>query len=419
MTAPTSSEPLSLPSRLGGASGVGARWAAVALGFSIPISTAADNALIALAVVLWLASGRIAEVRDIVRTNGFARASWLLLGGLVLGMTWGYGDWVDRLHYVGKYKELIAVPVLIMLFQSATHREFALRGFSTAMTITLFFSYLIALKVDPVAHFFNHPDQNATNAFVFKLHLTHNLLMAIGAYLWTLKACDKRNGRWRFIFGALALAAAYNVLFMVQGRTGQIALLVLGFYWVYSVFRLRGIAAAVVMTGILITAGWMTTAPFVSKMRLAAKEVSQWQPGQGAKTSSALRLNFYTNTIAIIRDHPWLGVGSGGFKRAYEEKIRGTTMESSDNPHNQYLLITAQLGLGGLGLLLYLFYQHWRLATRLADTVERKLSMGLLLLMVTGCLFNSMMIDHTEGFLYAWLSGVLFGSNATLTEKAA
>ncbi len=416
MIAPAHSEHPSLRHRLAGASEVSARWFAVALGFSIPISTAADNALIALTVLFWLASGRIAEVWNIVRTDGFARASWLLLAALALGIAWGYGGWEDGLQYLGKYKELIAVPVLIVLFRSAAHRNHALKGFSAAMMITLLLSYLIALKVGAVAHFFS---RDASDPAVFKLHITHNLLMALSAHLWALRAGDVRNGRWRLVYGALALAAAYNVLFMVEGRTGQVVLLVLGIYWLYSALRWRGIALATMVAGILIAVGWMTSAVFVERMKIAEKEVLQWRPGRDSQTSSGLRLNYYTNTVAIISDHPWLGVGTGGFERAYAEKIRGTTMESGDNPHNQYLLITAQLGAGGLGLLLYLFYQHGRLATRLADALERKLAVGLLLLMVTGCLFNSMMIDHTEGFFYVWLSGVLFGSNTTLTEKAA
>jgi hypothetical protein len=28
--------------------------------------------------------------------------------------------------------------------------------------------------------------------------------------------------------------------------------------------------------------------------------------------------------------------------------------------------------------------------------------------MIAGSLFNSMMLDHTEGLFYAWLSGLLF-----------
>ena len=34
---------------------------------------------------------------------------------------------------------------------------------------------------------------------------------------------------------------------------------------------------------------------------------------------------------------------------------------------------------------------------------------GLLLAIVVACLFNSMLLDHTEGLFYAWLTGVLFG----------
>ena len=29
--------------------------------------------------------------------------------------------------------------------------------------------------------------------------------------------------------------------------------------------------------------------------------------------------------------------------------------------------------------------------------------------MVIGCLLNSLLLDHTEGLLYAWLTGVLYG----------
>jgi O-antigen ligase len=30
------------------------------------------------------------------------------------------------------------------------------------------------------------------------------------------------------------------------------------------------------------------------------------------------------------------------------------------------------------------------------------------LTMAIGCLFNSLLLDHTEGLLYAWLTGVLY-----------
>ena len=32
-----------------------------------------------------------------------------------------------------------------------------------------------------------------------------------------------------------------------------------------------------------------------------------------------------------------------------------------------------------------------------------------MLTMIIGCMFNSLLLDHTEGLFYAWLTGVLYG----------
>jgi len=128
------------------------------------------------------------------------------------------------------------------------------------------------------------------------------------------------------------------------------------------------------------------------------------------------RLEFYRNTLVLIREHPVLGVGTGGFVRAYAEKVVGTEVAPTRNPHNQYLLTTTEVGLAGLALLLFLFAQQWRYAARLADEQSRTLARALLLTIMIGSLFNSLLIDHVESLLFAWLSGLLF---AALPAKRA
>jgi hypothetical protein len=40
--------------------------------------------------------------------------------------------------------------------------------------------------------------------------------------------------------------------------------------------------------------------------------------------------------------------------------------------------------------------------------------------MVIGCMLNSLLLDHTEGLFYAWLTGVLYGGlNGAGSEKNA
>jgi O-antigen ligase len=83
-------------------------------------------------------------------------------------------------------------------------------------------------------------------------------------------------------------------------------------------------------------------------------------------------------------------------------------MFSTQNPHSEYLMIAVQTGLIGVGLLLDLFWQQWRLAPRLTSPMECHLARGLVLTIAAGCLFNSLLLDHTEGLLFAWLTGVLY-----------
>ncbi len=88
--------------------------------------------------------------------------------------------------------------------------------------------------------------------------------------------------------------------------------------------------------------------------------------------------------------------------------MRGTGKTETRNPHNEFLLITVQIGIAGLAALLWLFWLQWRLAPRLASPLECHLARGLVLTMIIGCMLNSMLLDHTEGLLYAWLTGLLY-----------
>jgi O-antigen ligase len=103
-----------------------------------------------------------------------------------------------------------------------------------------------------------------------------------------------------------------------------------------------------------------------------------------------------------------LGHGTGSTAKAFADKVQGRVAVPVRNPHNEYLHMLVQLGLPGLAALLYLFWTHWRLAPTLSTPLSRHLARGLLLTMAVGCLFNSWLMDHTEGLLYAWLTGLLF-----------
>jgi O-antigen ligase len=392
-------------------------WCAIAMGFAIPISTAASNLLLALTLLLALLAGDWRHKAHIISRSPVALAALAFCALALLGCAWGAGDWADKKHYLVKYLALLIIPLLIPLFGEPRHRQQALAAFVVAMLLTLAISLLFWLDVfaglppELIAHIGQGqtPDYPYTqNAVVFKLSITHGFLMAIAAYLLLLGARE-RTGWQRRGCRVLAWLAAANVLFMIIGRTGYVVLGVLACYDLAARLGRRGMIVAGIACLLLGAAAYQFSGSFHQRIDKAVNEASRWQPGQGDRTSIGLRLDYYRNTLAIIGVHPLQGVGTGGFARSYDERVKGTAMAPSNNPHNQYLLTTAQYGLPGLALLLLLYFTHWRSSRALPETM-RHVARGVLLAYLVGNLFNSFMLDFSERLFFAWISGVLFGA---------
>ena len=381
------------------------RYAAIALGASIPISTALDNVLFALILIAWLGSGGLREKLSAIRDNPAALATLAFLGLLLLGMAWGPGSAREGWFYVNKHKDLLLVAALGALVLGERDKRLALDAFLAAMAVTLVLSYAIWLGLLPIN---NPPDRYPGNPTVFKLHITHSILMALAAFIAADRALRAADPGWRIAYSAGAVLAACNI-FMLQGRTGYLIFGVLWLYLCAAHWRWRGVSLACV-TGILaLGAAYVADAPLVGRAATAAADYRDWDAGRAGETSTGLRMNYYKTTAAIIRDHPILGVGTGGFVIAYREKIRGTDLPEANNPHNQYLLTAAQLGAIGLLALVAMFAVMWWQAGRL-EPPARVAARGMVLTIAVGCLLNSFLIDHTEGLLFAWMAGVLFAA---------
>jgi len=399
------------------------KWVAIALGFTIPVSTALDSILLGLLVVFWiLATDNREKWRQIIN-NPLALLSLGLFALLALGLLYGESNPWDGLRYLSKYKELLLIALLIPCFQDEWTRRRGLLAFALALVLTLLFSYAIGIGLLPEYFFMPRKTPGMTGSFnpvTFKLSITHNILMAIAAFMFAQMARYASVTGIRILWGILSMLAVFNVLFMVQGRIGYLILAVLWIYFFYDTLKWKGLALAAMLGTLLFTGAYLGSDTFRSRITKAASEFSQWHPDQLAAVDSSvgLRMEWYRNSLEIIGDHPVFGVGTGGFRQAYAEKIKGTGMLPTVNPHNQYLLTAVDLGLLGLGFLLYLFYRQWRLAKMLPSALERSLAHALLLTIMFGCLFNSLLLDHTEGLLYGWMSGLLYAGLKSNSQKS-
>jgi O-antigen ligase len=382
-----------------------ARAAAVALGVSLPFAVSVDGVLLGLTVACWLVADRYRERFAQLRHHPVALMALGFVALLAVGLAYGEHSRDDALLYFGKYADLALLGLFVTLFGDPAWRRRAMLALAVGIAVLVWLSYLVKLGVVPP-----NPWIRGTPAYpvVFKLSLTHGILVAFGAFLFAVLGMQAR-GPVRTVWFALAAAAVVNVLFIVPGRTGYVVLAVLALYLGYAWRRLAGLALFALGGAALVAVGLATSSTLQNRLAETAQQVREWQPGVAAQTAVGYRLEFYYNTLAIIRDRPLAGVGTGGFPRAYEKQIAGTAMAPSRNPHNEYLHLTAQLGIAGLVAALALFWVPWRLARRLPGPHERLLARGLVLTIAVGSLFNSLLLDHTEGLLFAWGLGVLFG----------
>ena len=382
-----------------------AKWAAVMFGFALPLSTALDGLFLALTVLLWLLGGRFREKYDLIRSNPVALAALAMCGVYLLGLLYGQADKSG----LSDIKTFLLIPLMITLFQEERIRRYAWWGFQSSMLLTLALSYLIFLRVLP--EYLGTKVGPIRPGTVQMTSIAQNLFMAYTAFVLAAKARFADQLRRRALFAALSVLAAVNVLFVVPSKTGQLVLLLLIGYYLVDWLRWKGVvvAAAVMVLVAGVIYGMPTSAVHVRLSELI-REYEQWRPDLPASTASAtgLRMEFYQQSLKIMGENPLFGVGAGDFHSAYKEMVGTSPRVVTDNPHNQYLLTGVELGLVGLAVLGALFFVQWRMAGRLPRGEERMLAFALLLAILSGCLFNSFLTDHSEGLFYMWTTALLY-----------
>jgi O-antigen ligase len=395
------------------------RWAAVMLGCSIPVSVALDNVLLAAILLFWIAGGRYRDKIASVRGNPVAWSALALFSLFVVGSLYSIGSARDVADALMKASRLLLIPALIYLLREPAWRERGIRAFIASMLVTLVLSYLLWLglltgntwlkgtQLDPV---------------VFRAHITHNVFMAFTAFLLAQAALDASTRRGRIALAALCAAAVANVLLMVPGRTGIIVLLVLFIYSLCRGLRAKGfVIAGVALTALAVVVFASPDSMLHRRITLADEEYEQWRAGVPPDPTSSVgqRLELLRNTLEIIGSNKVYGVGTGGFGKAYADRVGAAGGETAQNPHNEILMMIVQFGIAGFVLLVGLFATQWWLASRLPGRFEPVVARALVLTIAVASVLSSTLVDHAEGLFFAYMSGLLFAGYSARKARSA
>lgn len=370
------------------------------LGIAIPVSTALQNITILLTPLLVLLVPLLREkLYDAWRTP-VGRAALIFFTLIVLGCTWSIAAMPDRLNTVIKMRWLMLLPFLMAFFSSRNLALSGALGFVSGVVISALLSIFCAATGWVIMA------AKLGDWSIFRTHSYHNYFIALVLYGLTFFLGRKDITRgWASLVILAMLVLLFDAFFLVQGRTGHVAIFVLLILFVVQKFYWRGLV--IVSIALLFAYPLLKHFPsFESGIERGRQDIASYQKGD-AETSIGLRLEFHKNSWELIKRKPWLGYGTGAFPQAYRDLTGFTVGErASVNPHNDYLNVMVELGLPGLAALLALLLVALRQARELAIT-QRWLVYGLISSMAIATLANSFFTDNITSSGFIVLLGIV------------
>jgi O-antigen ligase len=393
--------------RLRSASGRINTWLTALLALSIPLSTSLVSVLAVLILFLWLIEGRFAEKFSEIFHNSVTLAVLAFLFLLGLGILWSpdIGQGLDV--FQARWK-IAMLPVFLTAVRPDKRSRY-ITAFLIGLSAAMFITYLAWFDL------IHYSDVSPTHLTRKTFHVVYNPLLAFGIYLVLHRATWEAKDLWKRA-GLLLLAAVmvFN-MFLTEGRAGQLVFFILTAIFLVQLFGRHWIKSLLVITillPLLFLTGYRFSPVFKNRVDAACSEISRFR--ENPNTSVGLRLQFWKNSCSIIRQHPLLGVGTGGFESAYAEVNRkqSPALVATDNPHNQYILVASMLGIPGILSLLLVFAAMFRRAVLSNDGWQRirfAFPVFFMSIMVT----ESYLKVYETGFFFALFAAILYDNGSS------
>ncbi|WP_088281698.1 O-antigen ligase [Ideonella sp. A 288] len=285
-------------------------------------------------------------------------ALWLLLAASV---AWTDAPRADVASHLWHYGRLMLVPVLAMACPPAAAEQ-GLRHFIVASVVVALLTLAESLHGLPTSPLWASTlDANGNQ------RIATSLLMALGTALALWLASDTaRPPRQRLAWLLAAVVVALG-LSLQDRRTGLVVLpvllAVLAFARQRSWWR-RGLLVGGVM--LLALLAWQASGSVRARFDEGLTELKSYRSTGEVATSWGMRVRMFDLTLDMVREKPVLGHGIASWLSLWRARAGGggALLEAQLTPHNEYLLVTSQVGLIGLGLWLAVLgagvAQGWR-----------------------------------------------------------
>ncbi|HEX2365452.1 MAG TPA: O-antigen ligase family protein, partial [Bradyrhizobium sp.] len=304
--------------------------------------------------------------------------------------------------------KLLMLPLLFYHFERSERGQWVFIAFLVSCVLLSVMSWIVAFHPDLSLK----PRFNAAHGIFVKDYIdqSQELTLCVMALAYPIIALVRaRKVRLALPLCAIALTLLANMMFVIVSRTALVTMPIMAA--VFGLLHLRWRTNLMILAASIavVAAAWAVSPQFDVALERFSQDYRFYK--KGIPSSTAERLEYWTNALTFLADAPLIGNGTGSTKGLYEQAARspewGVGIRVFPNPHNQTLAVAIQWGVLGIAALYAMWLVH--LLMFRGDGLANWIGLLVVVQNIFTSLFNSHIFDFHEGWMYVLGVGVAGG----------
>jgi len=319
---------------------------------------------------------------------------WLLVSGLI-AHTYGYAAFALGKRYA-KLAWLLVIPVLLI---DPRARKWCWHVFigCTVATALIAWVQLVGLISWP------HPIAQG----LFRNHIFTSIQLALALFISVQFAYVERTRRWPYVVVAVILAL--HLFFVNTGRVGMLVALVLLPMACLQMLSKKWRLASLLLFPLLVASLYLVAPSYHQRAALMVQEMHQAVQKNDYDSSVCTRMAFLRLGIKDIMRSPIVGHGLGSFRTLWHQDHPDEKATLPyDHPHNEFILLSYEQGIVGLGLFLFCLIALWRLGGAVS-LLERNVLQGSIVACLVAGMTEPVIMRQPTGFTFILIWSIILG----------
>ena len=319
---------------------------------------------------------------------------------LIFSTLYSIADTNQIIEVLKKYIKFIYIPILFYYIKIFDNRNLIIKSFIIGCTIILCLSYLKFFDIFDFELFYNFLEKIhladvkekiiVNNTAIFQHYIIQGIVLSFYSFLCLYLGVKEK----KYTYCALSIFAFINVLFLNDSRASYILIIFLLLLSIFFIIKnVKIIISFLLILAILMFSQFSEN--FESRFKILSTDIN-YIAKNNYDTSLGLRYLWAKVGFENLREKPIFGFGAGSFKKTAENyyvkyNISPHEKYVTNNPHNEFISISTQLGTFGL-LIFLTFFSYLFLESK-----KNVFNIGIVVTIFISSIFNSAFYDNMLG----------------------